>query len=67
MNAFNLINGSLHAESVPLSEIAERFGTPCFVYSRAALEAALDEFQQELDGLDALVCYAMKIGAMSLV
>lgn len=60
MNAFNLINGSLHAESVPLSEIAERFGTPCFVYSRAALEAALDEFQQELDGLDALVCYAMK-------
>ena len=60
MNAFNLINGSLHAESVSLSEIAERFGTPCFVYSRAALEAALDEFQQELDGLDALVCYAMK-------
>ena len=60
MNAFNLINGSLHAEKVPLSEIAERYGTPCFVYSRAALEAAIDEFQQELAGLDALVCYAMK-------
>ena len=60
MNAFNLINGSLHAEKVPLSEIAERYGTPCFVYSRAALEAAIDEFQQELTGLDALVCYAMK-------
>jgi hypothetical protein len=33
-----------HAESVPLSDLAERFGTPCYVYSRAALEAAFDEF-----------------------
>ena len=60
MNAFNLINGELHAESVSLAAIAERYGTPCFVYSRAALEAALDEFQRELEGLNALVCYAMK-------
>ena len=60
MNAFTLNNGVLHAESVPLTEIAERFGTPCYVYSRAALEASLDEFQRELQGLDALVCYAMK-------
>ena len=57
---FVLKNGRLHAESVALEEIAQRFGTPCFVYSRAALEAALDEFQNELHGLDALVCYAMK-------
>lgn len=57
---FALKNGTLHAESLPLPEIAERFGTPCYVYSRAALEAALDEFQQELAGTDALVCYAVK-------
>lgn len=60
MNAFSLKNGVLCAESVPLTEIAERFGTPCYVYSRAALESALDEFQRELTGIDALVCYAMK-------
>ena len=60
MNAFHLKNGVLHAESVPLTAVAERFGTPCYVYSRAALTNALLEFQQELSGLDALVCYAMK-------
>lgn len=60
MNAFSLKNGQLHAESVPLSDLAERFGTPCYVYSRAALEAAFDEFRQELDGIDSMICYAVK-------
>ena len=60
MNAFALKNGELHAESVPLTEIANRFGTPCYVYSRAALETALDEYQQELAGTDSLVCFAIK-------
>ena len=60
MNAFTLKNSQLHAESVPLTEIAARFGTPCYIYSRAALEAALDEFLDELSGIDSLVCYAMK-------
>lgn len=60
MNTFSLKNGQLHVESVPLSDIAARFGTPCYVYSRAALEAALDEFKQELIGLDSLLCYAVK-------
>jgi diaminopimelate decarboxylase len=53
-------NGVLNAESADLSAIAERFGTPCYVYSRAALEASLDEFLAELAGIDALVCYAVK-------
>jgi diaminopimelate decarboxylase len=60
MNAFSLKNGQLYVESVPFSDIAERFGTPCYVYSRAALEASFDEFQQELTGLDSLVCFAVK-------
>ena len=60
MNAFSLKNGLLHAENVPLASIAEQFGTPCYIYSRAALEAALDEFTEELKGVDALVCYAVK-------
>ena len=60
MNAFALKNGEMHAESVALTEIAAQFGTPCYVYSRAALESALDEYQQELAGADALVCFAIK-------
>ena len=63
MNAFTLTNGQLHVESVALSDIAVRFDTPCYVYSRSALETALDEFQQELVGIDSLVCYAVKANA----
>ena len=60
MNPFTLKDGVLHAENVALDTIAERFGTPCYVYSRAALAAAFAEFTQELAGVDALVCYAVK-------
>ena len=47
-------------EGVALSEIAQRFGTPCYVYSRAAIEAAYREFDQGLAGVEHLVCYAVK-------
>lgn len=63
MSAFMLKGGQLYAESVALSDIADRFGTPCYVYSRAALEAALDEYLHELAGVDALVCFAVKANA----
>jgi len=53
-------NGTLHAEDVPLDEIARRFGTPCYVYSRAAIAAAYAEFEGALRGRDALVCYSVK-------
>ena len=60
MSAFAYKNGELYCESLPLSALAERFGTPCYVYSRAALEAALAEFHTALAGVDSLVCYAVK-------
>lgn len=60
MSAFSRRNGKLHVEGLSLDQIAEQFGTPCYVYSRAALEASLDEFLSELQGIDALVCYAVK-------
>jgi diaminopimelate decarboxylase len=44
VNAFPVLRGELHVERVPLTTIAERFGTPCYVYSRAALEASYDAF-----------------------
>ena len=52
--------GLLHAEQVPLDEIARRFGTPCYVYSSAAITAAYREFTDALRGRDALVCYSVK-------
>lgn len=58
--AFAHRNGILHAEQVPLDSIAERFGTPCFVYSRALIEAALDEYLAALAGRTALICYSVK-------
>jgi len=64
MTPFTLQNGVLHAEAVALPAIAERFGTPAYVYSRAALESALREFQDVLAahpaGAGALICYAVK-------
>ena len=64
MSQFTVRNGVLHAESVALLAIAEQFGTPAYVYSRAALEAALQEFLDVLNGhpagQGALVCYAAK-------
>lgn len=57
---FEYRGGALHAESVPLEAIAREFGTPCYVYSRAALDAALARFQSACGARDVLVCYAMK-------
>ncbi|MFN2645395.1 MAG: diaminopimelate decarboxylase [Burkholderiales bacterium] len=58
--AFAERDGVLCAEEVPLDELARRFGTPCYVYSRAAIEAAYGEFVVALAGRDARVCYSVK-------
>lgn len=57
---FSRRDGELHAEAVPLSAVAERFGTPCFVYSRAALEAAFSSFDRPFGTRPHLICYAAK-------
>jgi diaminopimelate decarboxylase len=58
--SYSYRNGVLHAEQVPLDDIARRFGTPCYVYSRAAVESAYDEFARVLHGRESLVCYSVK-------
>ncbi len=60
MSGIDRRGGVLYAEDVPLSRIAEHYGTPCYVYSRAALSERYLEFRNALDGRDALVCYAVK-------
>ena len=47
-------------ESVALTEIAERFGTPTYVYSRRAIEEAFDELKSGLGGMPHLLCFAVK-------
>jgi diaminopimelate decarboxylase len=53
-------DGALCVESVSLTDIAARFGTPCFVYSRRALADAYREFDGAFAALKHLTCYAMK-------
>ncbi len=60
MPSFHYAGGELFAEAVPAARIAEEFGTPCYVYSRSALEQTLDQYLAALDGCDHLVCYAVK-------
>ncbi len=60
MSAFAYRDGELHAEGVPLSAIAAEFGTPSYVYSRAAITAAWRDFDAGFAGIPHLVCYAMK-------
>lgn len=57
---FGYRNGELHCEGVALSELEARFGTPLYVYSRAAITAAYRSYADALDGRTSLVCYAMK-------
>ena len=58
--SYSYRNGVLHAEQVPLEDIARRFGTPCYVYSRAAIESAYDQFARALQERASLICYSVK-------
>lgn len=60
MDHFPYRDGELQAEGLAVADIAGRYGTPCYIYSRAALENAFREYQQALAGCDHLVCYAVK-------
>ncbi|QLL13244.1 diaminopimelate decarboxylase [Pseudomonas chlororaphis] len=60
MDAFNYRDGQLFAEGVALSAIAERFGTPTYVYSRAHIEAQYHAYADALAGMPHLVCFAVK-------
>ena len=59
-NYFHYQDNQLHAEQVPLADIAAQFGTPCYVYSRAALTDGFRQFSNALQGREHLICYAVK-------
>ena len=60
MDPFNYQNNQLYAEAVPVAAIAEQYGTPCYVYSRAALEASWHAFDSAFAQYKHLICYAVK-------
>ncbi len=59
-NHFDYRNGELQAEAVPFAQIAERYGTPCYVYSRAAITDTYRAFDAAFGARDHLICYAVK-------
>jgi diaminopimelate decarboxylase len=60
MDYFNERSGRLHAEEIPLTQLAEAHGTPLYVYSRATLERHYRAFDEAFQGTDHLICYAVK-------
>ena len=58
MSFFQYQNGTLLAEQAPLAELAQRFGTPLYVYSRAALEKNYHAFDEAFAAVPHQVCYA---------
>ncbi|MBP2565716.1 MULTISPECIES: diaminopimelate decarboxylase [Agrobacterium] len=67
MNHFGYIDGVLHAENVPVPEIAKAVGTPFYVYSTATLERHYKVFSGAFADVDAMVCYAMKANSNQAV
>ena len=60
MDHFIYRNGILHAEDVAITEIAAAVGTPFYVYSQATLTRHFRVFDEALNGMNHLICYAMK-------
>ncbi|ASM71208.1 MULTISPECIES: diaminopimelate decarboxylase [Roseobacteraceae] len=60
MDHFLYRNGALYAEDVPVADIAAAVGTPFYVYSTATLLRHYHLFDEALEGMDHMVCYAMK-------
>jgi diaminopimelate decarboxylase len=63
MDHFDYRGGELFAEDVPVSRIAATFGSPTYIYSKAALTEAYLAFDNALAGFDHRVCYAVKANA----
>lgn len=71
MQHFTTRNGELHVEDTPLSAIAERFGTPTYIYSRAAFTQHYLSYSQALGSHPGMICYAIKansnLGVLNLL
>ena len=60
MNYFNFRDNQLYAEEMPVAELAERFGTPLYIYSARTLRRHFRVMDEAFKGVDHLICFAMK-------
>ena len=60
MEHFSYKDNSLLVEDASIASIAERYGTPCFIYSKAALEQNYQAYEKAFEGHSHLICYAVK-------
>ena len=60
MHFFYYLHGKLHCEDVDLARVAEKFGTPTYVYSAGTILDHLTRLNGALATLDHLICYAVK-------
>ncbi|OBX46060.1 diaminopimelate decarboxylase [Haemophilus haemolyticus] len=71
MNFFQYKNNKLYAEDIPVQQLAEQFGTPLYVYSRATLEHHWHAFDSAFGKRPHLICFAVKscsnIGVLNIM
>ena len=60
MDHFNYKDGELFAEGVALKDIAKKYGTPTYVYSRATLERHARAYIDSFESMSGLVCFSVK-------
>ncbi len=60
MNHFHYRDGQLYCEELPLMEVVEKVGSPCYVYSHATLTRHFTVFDEEFSNVPHLICYSMK-------
>src|SRR5437016_13887237 len=60
MDHFIYQNRTLHCEQIPLSALAEKYGTPLYVYSKATLLHHLRELERAFAAVEPLICYSIK-------
>jgi diaminopimelate decarboxylase len=60
MSEFTRIGGELCCEDTPLEKLAERFGTPLYVYSERSIRKSYEQFDKGFDGTNHLICFAVK-------
>ena len=60
MDYFNYRNNELFAEDIAVQDIVYKYGSPCYIYSRATLERHYKAFEQAFGAHPHLICYAVK-------
>jgi diaminopimelate decarboxylase len=60
MNDFHYLNGELWCEEVPVRELAEKAGTPLYVYSHRTLRRHFQVFDNAFSGMKHMICFSVK-------